>query len=94
MTRDIFCPTKNPARSLYLALAQESEKRAGRSVDEWILAERQAILREAQIQAAWITGLRAPTMEEVETAESCACGHVDYMAKFAYGVQRAMMEEK
>jgi hypothetical protein len=91
--RDIFCPTKDPARSIYLALVDEMGKRSGRSVSDWILAEREAVLREARIQAQ-VWRLKTPTLEEVESAESCACGHTDYAAKFAYGVQRIMTSPK
>lgn len=87
--RDIFCPTQEPAKSLYEALVDEAGKREGRTVSEWIEAERKAIVREAVIQAQ-LRGLRIPTLEQVRLAESCACGHVDYAAKFAYGVARAM----
>jgi hypothetical protein len=39
-------------------------------------------------------GLRVPTMEEIERAETSAYGHVDYGAKWAYGVARHMRREE
>lgn len=89
--RDVFLPTNEPARSIYLALDKQIEKRKSYPGLEWIEAEREAVFREAGIQAQ-LRGLKAPTMEEVENAETGACGHTDYMAKFAYGVARVMVK--
>jgi hypothetical protein len=42
---DIFEPRREPARSIYLAFQAEATKRKGRSVDEWLSAEREVVYR-------------------------------------------------
>jgi hypothetical protein len=81
--RDIFEPRHEPAKSIYLAFQTEALKRKERAVDEWIIAERDAVFRECAHQAQ-IHGLRAPSMEEVAAAERYAMGSTDYGAKWAY----------
>lgn len=90
--RDIFQPKHEPARSIYSAFQNEAKKRKGRSVEEWLTAERGAVLREATTQAIQM-GLRAPTMYEVVRAERYATGLIDYGAKWAYGVVEAMRKK-
>lgn len=87
--RDIFEPRHEPARSIYLAFQAEAAKRNGRSVDEWIKAERDAVYRECVNQAQML-GLTAPSLDEVAAAERYACGSIDYGAKWAYQLVRAM----
>ena len=84
-----FRPHTEPYRTIYDALAVETEKRGKRPVDEWIQAEREAVHR-AACDYAQKHGLRAPTMSEVERAERHAEGHCDYMATWAYAVGRYM----
>ncbi|WP_018234425.1 hypothetical protein [Thioalkalivibrio thiocyanodenitrificans] len=91
--RDIFRPLQDPARTIYDAFQAEAANRDGRSVEQWIAAEAKAVL-DAATQAAQRLGLRAPTPEEVEHASILARGHVDYGAKWAYGVARTMEEGK
>ena len=69
--------------SIYDAFQKEAENRRERSIEEWQAAEREAVMREAAIQAARF-GFRTPTLKEVERAEIYACGSVDYGAKWAY----------
>ena len=85
----MFEPTQEPAKSIYDALVNEAAKRKGRSVEAWIEAERKAVFNKA-VELSNALGLRIPTLEQIVTAENCACGHVDYMAKYAYGVAEAM----
>ena len=92
MKRDIFSPIHEPALSIYNAFQNEATKRKGRNVDDWIIAEREAVMRAATNQAA-ILGLRVPTMSEIVRAENYASGSVDYGAKWAYGVAEAMTLE-
>nr|WP_241019530.1 hypothetical protein [Burkholderia sp. Ac-20345] len=87
--QDIFEPRREPARSIYHAFQAEATKRKGRSIDEWLAAERDAVFREATHQAQSL-GLRAPTMDEVVSGERYAAGSVDYGAKWAYCVVEAM----
>lgn len=87
--RDIFQPTMEPAKSIYLAFQAEASKRDGRSDEEWQSAEREAVHREASIQAKKLR-LRVPSSEDIAAAERYALGSVDYGAKWAYGVVNAM----
>lgn len=86
---DIFQPRHEPARSIYDAFQKEATKRNGRSIEDWMHAEREAVLREATIQAARF-GLRVPTMEEIVSAERYASGSIDYGSTWAYQVTNAM----
>jgi hypothetical protein len=87
--RDIFQPKTEPALSIYNAFQAEASKRNGRSVEEWLLAEREAVFQEADRQAKKL-GLRSPSMKEIVDAENYASGSVDYGSKWAYGVARSM----
>lgn len=87
--RDVFQPTVEPACSIYAAFQAEDKNRSGRSVEEWMAAELDAVHRESVIQAQAL-GLRAPSREEVESAERYALGSADYGAKWAYRVVDAM----
>lgn len=89
MVEDVFRPRHEPARSIYDAFQAEAENRRRRTAEEWAHAERSAVLHAATAAAARM-GLRAPTMAEVEYAERGALGHIDYGAKWAYGVAEAM----
>lgn len=89
MTHDPFRPSREPARSIYDAFQAEASKRQGRSVEEWLQAEREAVWRAAHDQAAMLA-LRCPTMGEIEAAERYAMGSVDYGLKWALGVERLM----
>lgn len=86
---DIFQPRTEPAKSIYEAFQVEAALRGGRRLDEWQAAERNAVHREAAIQAQKL-GLPAPTMAEVEQAERYAFGSIDYGSKWATGLANAM----
>ncbi|KVV07501.1 hypothetical protein WK77_16255 [Burkholderia ubonensis] len=87
---DVFRPFREPARSIYDALILEGARRRERGTDEWLSAEREAVLREAIVQARRL-GIRAPTMADVEREERLAVGHSDYAAKWARGVAQSML---
>jgi len=89
--KDIFQPRSEPAKSIYEAFQIEAAMRNDRSLDEWQLAERNAVQREAAMQAHKL-GLRVPTMEQVERAERYAFGSIDYGCKWALGVVNAMRQ--
>lgn len=89
---DIFRPRHDPARSIYDAFQCEADKRKGRTVEEWMTAEREAVFREATHQAQKL-GLRPPTIAEIISAENYASGSADYGAKWAYGVAEAMRRQ-
>jgi len=80
---------REPARSIYDALQREASKRNERTVEEWLAAEPDAVLREAIFQAHKL-GLKPPSMQEVQHAERLASGHTDYASKWAIGVAEAM----
>ncbi|MBM5458738.1 hypothetical protein H8F21_14315 [Pseudomonas sp. P66] len=88
---DIFQPRTEPAKSIYGAFQAEAAMRAERSLDEWQAAERNAVHREAGIQAQKM-GLRVPTMSEVERAERHAFGSIDYGSKWAHALAVAMRQ--
>ncbi|HDR8983193.1 hypothetical protein QZM46_07595 [Burkholderia vietnamiensis] len=87
--QDIFEPKREPARSIYNAFQAEAMKRKGRHVEEWIVAEREAVFREATQQAQRF-GLRVPSINEIEQAERYATGSIDYGAKWAYAIVEMM----
>ncbi|WDD90247.1 hypothetical protein Bsp3421_000068 (plasmid) [Burkholderia sp. FERM BP-3421] len=86
---DYFRPHQEPARSIYDALVKEATKRKSRMPNEWIVAERTAVLKEA-IRQARILSIKEPSLEAVESAERQALGHSNYAAKWAIGVAAAM----
>lgn len=64
-------------------LVAETERRAGRSVEEWILAERECVMHEVNRQRR----LRAQgpvSIDVVERAERMAVGHSDYVSTYAH----------
>ena len=87
---DPFEPTREPARTLYLTFQEEARHRKGRSIEEWVKAERLAVWSAANLYAQR-NGLQSPTLEQVEAAERYAMGSVDYGAKWAWGVERLMV---
>ncbi|WP_063801029.1 hypothetical protein, partial [Burkholderia ubonensis] len=52
-------------------------------------SERDAVFHESLRQAQKF-GLRAPSMDEIVSAERYAMGSIDYGAKWAYGIVEAM----
>jgi len=81
----MFKPTQEPAKTLYEALVAEQLNRKGRSVAQWIEAERMVVFAKAT-ELAQSSGQRPPTIEQIIVAENSACGHTDYAAKFAYSL--------
>lgn len=94
MTRDIFRPRHEPARTIYDAFQAEAAKRHERpTFSDWAQREREAVWRAARDYAQQ-HGLAVPTMDQVRDSEQYALGHVDYGAKWAYGVARAMEQQE
>lgn len=89
----MFRPRHDPSRAIYDALEEEALRRRERNVEEWIKAERQAVLDEA-IRQADILGLKRPSIDDVKTAEQSAVGYADYGAKWAYAIERFMRSEQ
>jgi hypothetical protein len=87
-----FCPSLEPAKSIFLAFVNEAGRRVGRPPDVWIAEERGAVLRAAQRQAG-LLGLRSPTLTDIMAAERLAIGHSDYGAQWARLVAERMRDK-
>jgi hypothetical protein len=64
-------------------LVAETECRPGRALEEWILAERKCVMREVNRQRR-LLGYEPVGIATVERAERTACGHSDYISKYAH----------
>jgi hypothetical protein len=64
-------------------LNAETQKRGGRTVEEWILAEREAVMREVNRQR-YLLAYKPVGISQIERAERLAVGHSDYVSKFAH----------
>lgn len=79
--------------ALRTALVAETKRRAGRSVEEWILAERVCVLGE-------VNRLREQLAYDpvgiaiVERAERTAVGHSDYISKYAHAAADLVLRKE
>ena len=64
-------------------LVAETARRAGRTVEEWISAERECVLREVNHQRGQIA-CEPVDIATIERAERMAVGHSDYVSKYAH----------
>lgn len=64
-------------------LNTETEHRAGRTVETWILAERECVMREVNRQRG-LLAYEPVGIAVIERAESMAVGHSDYVSKYAH----------
>jgi len=64
-------------------LVIETELRPRRSLEAWILAERECVMREVNRQRS-LLALDPVGIETVERAERMAVGHSDYISKYAH----------
>lgn len=64
-------------------LEAETEQRPGRTVEAWILAERECVMREVNRQRA-LLAYEPVGIAVVERAERMAVGHSDYLSKYAH----------
>jgi hypothetical protein len=64
-------------------LDAETRHRAGRTVEAWILAERECVLREVNRQRL-LLAYEPVGIAAVERAERQAVGHSDYISKYAH----------
>lgn len=85
-----FRLTMASIEALKAALITESEKRAGRSFEQWATAEAQAVWKAAR-GFAQQHGLRQPLLDDVIRVERQASGHSDYGSKWALYVTELMM---
>lgn len=66
-------------------LVAETERRGKRPVEEWILSERECVMREVNHQRLLLLLAYEPiAITAVERAERTACGHSDYVSKYAH----------
>lgn len=85
MTQQTYRPNREPAKSIYEALAAEMELRGTRTFAAWQAAEGEAVLKAAQLQATRM-GVAEPTIEDIRRCETQALGHIDYASQWAYAV--------
>lgn len=64
-------------------LEAETEQRPGRTVEAWILAERECVMREVNRQRA-LLAYEPVGIAVIERAERMAVGHSDYLSKYAH----------
>ncbi len=91
--KDIFRPTRALPRALYDAFQKEADKREGKTVEEWIRNENMAVWKAAR-DYALAHELKPPTMQQVVDKSHYASGHIDYGAKWVYGVESIMGKEQ
>jgi hypothetical protein len=84
---DIFRPHSEPARTLYDAFQNAAKERELR--EDWLEYELQRVY-DAAVGYAKAHNLHAPSIQEVMDAETSACGHTDYGAKWAYRLEEIM----
>jgi len=88
---DPFRPRNQPAQLIYDGILNEATKRKGVDPDIWIIKERESVWRIARDYSQQ-NGLPVLTIDEIKHVESSALGHVDYAAKWAYGVSNRLYE--
>jgi hypothetical protein len=74
-------------------LSAETERRAGKTVEEWILTERECVLREVNRQRSVLT-LDPVSIADVERAERMAVGHSDYVSKYAHAAADLVLRKE
>lgn len=88
----MFEPHTPEHRHIYQAFQKQAKMRDQLSVEHWIDAERQAVFQ-AAVEVAGMYNMHAPTLQDVEKAESQAMGHVDYGKKWTIGIIDRMKEK-
>lgn len=76
-------PYKPVYEAIRAKLVAETELREGRSVEEWILAERECVMRAVNHQRD-LLAYDPVGIADVERAERMAVGHTDYVSKYAH----------
>jgi len=71
-----------PAKRIQEALYREMEKRDGRTYYEWNKEEKRALKEAVDFERKKL-GKSPIEMSEVEKADMCASGHIDYVLKVA-----------
>lgn len=74
-------------------LTIETAHRGCRSIEQWVLAERQCVLDEVNRQRALLS--RVPVeIAAVERAERTALGHSDYVSQYAHAAADLVFREE
>ena len=74
---------KSVYETIRATLNVETTRREKRTVEAWILAERECVLREINRQRA-LRAYDPVSLADVERAERMAVGHSDYISKYAH----------
>lgn len=74
-------------------LVAETERRGKRPVEEWILSERECVMRAVNHQRR-LLGYDPVEIATVERAERTACGHVDYVSKYAHAAADLVLRKE
>ncbi len=74
-------------------LNAETLLREKRSLDEWILAERECVQREVN-RLRSLRAYHPISIGDVERAERLALGHSDYVRKYAHAAADLVLAEK
>ena len=80
---------KEAIDTLVETLRKEALERRSKPLAQWIEDEPIVMWKRANSFASQ-RGLRSPSLEEVQSSERMARGHVDYERKWALGIARAM----
>ena len=74
-------------------LVAETERRGKRPAEEWILSERECVMREVNHQRR-LLALEPVEIAMVERAERTACGHSDYVSKYAHAAADLVLRKE
>lgn len=74
---------KRVYEAIRAVLVAETEHRAGRSLEAWILAERECVMREVNRQRR-LLAYDPVSIQTIGRAERMAVGHSDYVSKYAH----------
>ena len=83
MTTSLTAYYKPVYEAIRAKLVAETERRPGRTVEAWILAERECVMRAINHQRS-LLALDPVGIATVERAERMAVGHSDYVSKYAH----------
>lgn len=84
---------KHVFETIRAALNAETERRAKRTVEAWILAERDCVLGEVNRQRR-LLAYDPINIADVERAERMAVGHSDYIAKYAHAAADLVLRKE
>jgi hypothetical protein len=79
--------------AIFSKLNTETRQRSKRTLDEWILAERECVKREINLQRR-LLAYEPVGIAEVERAELQALGHSDYIAKYAHAAADLVLRKE